>query len=273
MSKELGFSIDSFLSPFTGSTRDVAAAAGYNIPAASTAPAAKKAPATGSWISRLYGNVADVAAVAGIKMPLDSELQSLNDKVRELRGLSFQMDNIINSAVPRLKARGTANATALADALAKAAKQAKAQGNATTKLLSDAITVGNSAQNAIRSGSIPGKVSGVFFTKKAIADRLFPQTKLRFNTVVQNWQATERKLVADTSLPVGAVRAVGATAQEFGGMVTRGLVKVGTITEDAASAAATGAEQFAPYMKYALPAAGVFVGLYLLSFLPRARHD
>lgn len=206
----------------------------------------------------------------GISLPLDSEINSLNAKLKALKNFQFQASNIKRLHIPRIKARKTVNAEVYAANLSKALSQADAQATATVRLINAALADGRRAQEQMKFGSVlkMGKPTAAFMLKKKIADDAYMKAKTRFDQAIASWQNLERLLASE---PVPMVKqyaqAVYSTAREAAGRAGRGLVTAG----QAAEKAAEGAGALAPYAKFAAPVAVGLLALWAYGQLPRAQ--
>lgn len=202
-----------------------------------------------------------------IPLPLGSEINSLDTKLKALRGLSYQADDIKRLHIPRLEARKTANASQLARNITTALNQAKAQGDAASRLINAALTEGRTAQEKMKFGTILAKPTAAFFVKKKIADDNYMKAKTRFDQAIAVWQEAERRIASE---PVPMVKQVAQTiyssGAEFASKASRALVATGRAAESAIES--TGS--LAPYAKYLPYALGAAAVLYLTMLLPRS---
>ena len=264
--------VPSFLSSWLGDAKTIAAASGEK--ASSLYGRATTARKKSTSKTSLWGNIFGVAQAAGLKMPMDTEINSLRIKKSELSSLKYKMKSISHQVADALlKNRANVISFSAGTALTKAASQAAAQAVAATRLIDAAISDGVSAQEKMRYGTGVLRPSAAFFSKKAIADQTYSLAKNRLNLIIASAETNQRQHFGFDSLPSGILKAGKDTVVEFGGKVSRGMVKVGETVETAAESFGTGASAIAPYMKYAPYVLGGFAVLYGLQFLPRARKD
>jgi hypothetical protein len=245
------------LNSFFGDSKTIAAAVGkpgaadFMGPQIPTRATAKKK----SLWENVFGAATFVAKSAGARMPMDSEIASLENDRKTLSSLRSRMDLILNWTKSR---SDTGN-------LRTTASQAKAQATAAIRLIDAALTDGKLAQERMKYGTKALGPSATFFTKKTIADRTFSLTKNRLQLVFSSWETASRRHMAQESLPSQIKQATKSTVVEFGGKVSRGVVRFGKIAEATAESAAKGGEQFGYLAKYAIPIGIGVVALYAIS--------
>jgi hypothetical protein len=255
-----------FASIFGDTKSIVRGATGRGIPNITVAPQSKsKSPF--SWAG-LFGKATEFARASGVKMPMDSEIASLQAKRKELNSLKFRAQSISKTVNDILASRrSNPSSVAAAATLRKTCSQACAQADASLRLIDAAISDGVLAQEKMKYGTGAFKPSATFFTKKAVADRVFSLAKNRLMLVISASEAKQKQSFAQESLPSGVFNAAKGTVVEFGGTVSRGLVKTGTAVREAAE----GASALTPYAKYAVPAGLALIGLYAFSLIPKSR--
>ena len=231
-----------------------------------------KAPGAAGGILGAFKKVQVLAEKVGITPAIDKEYEGLQNIKTSLRNYGYQMDEILNQAVPRLYAMKTAAADALAGKISTTAKSAKALGVAVANQADGVTASAQEAETKILGGSLSLAVMTQFKLRKDQLQRNYKVAEQRFKAVQEAWIAGENQIRASGALTpaqyaIGAAKIVGQTGYEFGRKALVAAERTGQAVEEFGTGAAA-AIPFVKYLPYALLGLGA---LYAFSWLPKRR--